>query len=450
MTISRVKPSNWSTNEKLTSAQMNAVDTNITYTLDKRAGQTDTLSSAITVAVGASLNFVSTSEINGNAVFDFTVEDTSTIVFDVGSTLLFNGVATCNFQNDTDFSLKIADKTSNSAPQTMKIYGQKPYASAVGDNGIAGDILLNIPASTATPTSTGSIKMQEGSADLLVVTRYYNPTNDASLANGTAITAATNFSISISGSDADGSHVGGDLLLNAGASIGASKVAGHIALTAGSASGATSNGGAVVLQSGGASGSSTSSGGAIQLVAGAGTYDGGDIVLTPGEGGNVCGYSIIKGANRTSSGSCGEVQLIGGGSSVNSSVGGHIRITGGAITGTGANAGYVYISGGDATSSGSFGGGVHIYGGASAANTSSGHISICGGISITGSYQGNISLGTQSGVTWNSAQGVIFIADNNVDPSAAPTGGCYLWFDTSDNALKVRFPGEAAKTVTVA
>lgn len=50
MSIPRVKPANWGIGEKLTSAQQNELDTNVTYALDKRTGQTDTLSSVVTLA----------------------------------------------------------------------------------------------------------------------------------------------------------------------------------------------------------------------------------------------------------------------------------------------------------------------------------------------------------------------------------------------------------------
>jgi hypothetical protein len=50
MTIARVKPANWGIGDTLTSADLNAVDTNATYALDKRGGQTDTLASVVTLA----------------------------------------------------------------------------------------------------------------------------------------------------------------------------------------------------------------------------------------------------------------------------------------------------------------------------------------------------------------------------------------------------------------
>jgi len=48
MAISRIKPSDWALNEELTSVQMNAVDTNVTFALDKRVGETDTVASDVT------------------------------------------------------------------------------------------------------------------------------------------------------------------------------------------------------------------------------------------------------------------------------------------------------------------------------------------------------------------------------------------------------------------
>lgn len=47
MSISRAKPAGWGIGDKLTSAEQNQVDTNTTYALDKRSGQTDTLESVV-------------------------------------------------------------------------------------------------------------------------------------------------------------------------------------------------------------------------------------------------------------------------------------------------------------------------------------------------------------------------------------------------------------------
>ena len=49
MSIIRVMPSGWGVNQKLTSGQMSSVDANASYGLDKRAGQSDTLASTVSV-----------------------------------------------------------------------------------------------------------------------------------------------------------------------------------------------------------------------------------------------------------------------------------------------------------------------------------------------------------------------------------------------------------------
>jgi len=49
MAITRVKTGGWKYGDNLTSSQLNDLDTNVTYGLDKRVGETDTLSSDVTV-----------------------------------------------------------------------------------------------------------------------------------------------------------------------------------------------------------------------------------------------------------------------------------------------------------------------------------------------------------------------------------------------------------------
>ena len=50
MSVPRVNPPQWGVGDKLTAAQINQLDLNFTYALDKRAGQTDTLSSVVTAS----------------------------------------------------------------------------------------------------------------------------------------------------------------------------------------------------------------------------------------------------------------------------------------------------------------------------------------------------------------------------------------------------------------
>lgn len=100
MTIARVKDPGWGANEKLTSGQVNALDINVTYALDKRAGQTDTLASTVSVTgqlnlsaaghlttvAGATVTFGSAATFNGANVF--------------GGTATFNGALSCTSTAD--------------------------------------------------------------------------------------------------------------------------------------------------------------------------------------------------------------------------------------------------------------------------------------------------------------------------------------------------------------
>lgn len=52
MSIALTNPSTWGVGDKLTSAQANSLDTNATYALDKRAAETDTLESVVSLAGG--------------------------------------------------------------------------------------------------------------------------------------------------------------------------------------------------------------------------------------------------------------------------------------------------------------------------------------------------------------------------------------------------------------
>lgn len=68
MSHTRVKPGNWSLGEKLTAAQMNALDTAMSECLDKRSGQTDTLASNVTVTGTVALQGATTT----TTTFDLT------------------------------------------------------------------------------------------------------------------------------------------------------------------------------------------------------------------------------------------------------------------------------------------------------------------------------------------------------------------------------------------
>lgn len=100
MTISRVKPANWAVNERLTSAQMNTLDTSLATALDKTSAG-DTLAGAITLNTAG--RFIPSVTIGANADTTYNVGSftelrvTSAVVANRIYTLGATGVAT----NDT-------------------------------------------------------------------------------------------------------------------------------------------------------------------------------------------------------------------------------------------------------------------------------------------------------------------------------------------------------------
>lgn len=77
MTISRVKP-DFALGDKLTSAEMDAIDTNATYALDKRSGQTDTLESVVSCS-GAG-RIIETSADGANADTTYTIGGSNAVI----------------------------------------------------------------------------------------------------------------------------------------------------------------------------------------------------------------------------------------------------------------------------------------------------------------------------------------------------------------------------------
>lgn len=63
MTIQRVAPNNFANKQEIFTTDLNQLDINTTYELDKRSGQTDTLTSDITVDTGTITTFTSSSKL---------------------------------------------------------------------------------------------------------------------------------------------------------------------------------------------------------------------------------------------------------------------------------------------------------------------------------------------------------------------------------------------------
>lgn len=132
MTISRVKPAGWGTNETLTSTQATALDVNTVSALDKRSGQTDTLSSTVTVA----------------AAFAFSVAQPFGVAAPAFSTTLNLDFSTANV-----FTIPVATGNTTITPSNVQsgaLYVVRYTQSVAGSNTItwAGTVLFGSVSST--------------------------------------------------------------------------------------------------------------------------------------------------------------------------------------------------------------------------------------------------------------------------------------------------------------
>jgi hypothetical protein len=433
MVISRVKPANWAVFEKLTSAQMNAVDINTSYALDKRTGQTDTLLSDVTVGAGGQIHgttgswfvwedtFILTGDtsIEGNATFD------GYVLFDSNSEIYLDGLVQGRFRESIDCSLEMRTRTVDSATHHLHLGGQSPLATAV-TNKTAGNIYLDVKGSLATESVSGSLYITDAGDNLFRFRRGANklvtPTSparmDVSYAGiGLSITTADNTSPGLSSGGitlAPGvGYLGaGSINLTAGSAAAAGFSAGSVNITAGA--GPTTVGLGVcghVTITGGAVTANSNTAGAINIVGGAGTVGdsaiGGSVNITSGASNNTAFAADVNvsGANTVlysgTQSSAGKVVIKGGDTLAGTALGfaGNVWIYGGEAKGAGAQAGGVKLLGGNPTGSGALGGDVCI--------------SSQGGATT----KGNICLNNETGGIYNGGHGVIWIANCGTVPT---------------------------------
>lgn len=129
MSISRVNGASWGAGDKLTSAQANSLDTNVTYALDKRSGQTDTLESVVTHT--GSGRFIPTVTAGANADTTYSVGSgkmilrvTSSVTANRTYTLDATGVSTndvIEIYCESSFAYKLTVK--DQAAATMIVLG---------------------------------------------------------------------------------------------------------------------------------------------------------------------------------------------------------------------------------------------------------------------------------------------------------------------------------------
>jgi len=198
MSISRVKL-NWAVNEKYTSGQANALDTNVTYALDKRAAQTDTLSSVITVASGGSIAFASGStlstvsgtitNLNGDVSVNGVLNANNTV--NCGSDLNVLGSLTVSsissFATQVTFSGNVILSASVSATGNITSIGSNFW---FGSNAFTGATT----ASNFTMTGTNRVKLTSRSVTRIISASFTPITSGWSLnsdSTGTPRTTTT-------------------------------------------------------------------------------------------------------------------------------------------------------------------------------------------------------------------------------------------------------------------
>lgn len=159
--INPVKPGGWALNEKLTSPQMTQVDLNTSYALDKRAGQTDTLSSTITVA--GSMSF--TNPAGGISIIG------SNLILSGGSYQQFNscGILLIGSSNISLYGTSYIDVNSgtslnlNSGSNLYINSGSTATLSSTFNVNSGGSIALNGTSNITVSSSSASIILSSGS-----------------------------------------------------------------------------------------------------------------------------------------------------------------------------------------------------------------------------------------------------------------------------------------------
>lgn len=168
MSITRVKPAGWAVNEKLTSGQQNLLDINVTYALDKRAGQTDTLASDVTVSGDTVFNgtvtfnsgFVANSFISAfNGITNFIGPSihASTVVFQDDCTFQSG----CTFILQADFIMQGSNYIWNHAAGSADVMFK--HVDLATNGATAQDTYLQGRNATGTTSTGGDVYIQSGS-----------------------------------------------------------------------------------------------------------------------------------------------------------------------------------------------------------------------------------------------------------------------------------------------
>jgi hypothetical protein len=174
MTIARVKGPGWAANEKLTSGQQNALDLNTTYALDKRAAQTDTLSSVVTVASGGAISMASGSAFTTIAGCPSIFNGT----FRANGTARFDGAVTVN--GNATFAGAVAVAGTLTSASQFDSTGYAAFTGATAFTGavaFAGAVAFDgaTVAADFTITGTNRVKLASRSIGPRTVCAHFQP-----------------------------------------------------------------------------------------------------------------------------------------------------------------------------------------------------------------------------------------------------------------------------------
>jgi len=173
MTIYRVNPSNWATGSRVTKSQVTLLDKDISYGIDKKQGNTDIVSSGITVAAGGGGNGGATFQ-SGSSI---DIQDPAIIEIDDG-----NMAIDCQIIGDKQpirhGYIKMIGNGSGSYSILPSAYYQHNHFKLTGT--LTGVFEITIPntagvekffegAFSAGEASDGYVKLTTGGTDTVVI-----------------------------------------------------------------------------------------------------------------------------------------------------------------------------------------------------------------------------------------------------------------------------------------
>lgn len=285
MSITRVGP--FAFGYTMPSASMNQIDLNTTYGLDKRASQSDTLNSVITVSSSGSMTFTNASSITMQSSATLEIQSTAILLTDSGSHSTFNGNvnlgALTTFVTGSSFN----GNMSFTGSSTLSTVGSYTVSSGTNISLTATDTMMQYSVNSK------RIDFCNGGGTVLYT---FDQTNNGFDVYYPATSSGSTVTTSITGQATSASSgTGGSFSLAAGQATGTSATGGIMVVAAGNSTGTSGVGGALALAAGNATNTS-GIGGNVSMFGGASATGivGGHVVISPGHGGTSRGNIALN------------------------------------------------------------------------------------------------------------------------------------------------------------